>query len=106
MDRRKFHLHENGLQHGGSDFNEHQGILNTDDGASLMDSRKTYQDGEDPEQADNESIDDETRDSLDISFTGRIRGRGGAEEVEAWREAGRLEGQRMIESAEVRCPKY
>ena len=38
--------------------------------------------------------------SRNQSFTGERLGRGGLVELEAWREAGRLEAARMIESAQ------
>jgi hypothetical protein len=38
---------------------------------------------------------------LSASYTGEWDGRGGQMEVEVWREAGRLQALRVIESAEL-----
>ena len=46
-------------------------------------------------------LDEGEEEDLSGSFTGEREGRGGQIEVEVWREAGRLEALRMIESAEL-----
>ena len=46
------------------------------------------------------------QDMLSTSFSGERMGRGGELEMEAWREAGRAEALRMIESAQVQAREY
>ena len=53
-----------------------------------------------------DSADGEGSDAHSNSFSGEKTGRGGDLETEAWREAGRAEAFRMIESAQIQAQAY